>query len=240
MAVTSPIKNNRSTISSPLSVKISQTLSYRQHRKLEQGETTLCRRKSVFCRRSIMKMMILSCWWSIIIRIIIIMVIIIIMSVVQRGASARETKYSASARFISLGSCCCEAFFPFLLQLLTLIKIVMMMMIKIRIMVIIAKMVKATIVMMMMVVMVIMMVMTMVMMVMVMIMMVMMMVPKAGTDKRCVDRGRLEAQKVEDGSAQKVRRAPKKGGDDKRVRRIYAEEEDKAASASLSGRAPPS
>ena len=233
MAVTSPIKNNRSTISSPLSVKISQTLSNRQHRKLEQGETTLCRRKSVFCRRSIMKMMILSCWWSIIIRIIIIMVIIIIMSVVQRGASARETKYSASARFISLGSCCCEAFFPFLLQLLTLIKIVMMMMIKIRIMVIIAKMVKATIVMMMMVVMVIMMVMT-------MVMMVMMMVPKTGTDKRCVDRGRFEAQKVEDGSAQKVRRAPKKGGDDKRVRRIYAEEEDKAASASLSGRAPPS
>ena len=108
-----------------------------------------------------------------------------------------------------------------------------MMMIKIRIMVIIAKMVKATIVMMMMVVMVIMMVMT-------MVMMVMMMVPKTGTDKRCVDRGRFEAQKVEDGSAQKVRRAPKKGGDDKRVRRIYAEEEDKAASASLSGRAPPS
>ena len=234
MAVTSPIKNNRSTISSPLSVKISQTLSNRQHRKLEQGETTLCRRKSVFCRRSIMKMMILSCWLSIIIRIIIIMVIIIIMSVVQRGASARETKYSASARFISLGSCCCEAFFPFLLQLLTLIKIVMMMMIKIRIMVIIAKMVKATIVMMMMVVMV------MIMMVMTMVMMVMMMVPKTGTDKRCVDRGRFEAQKVEDGSAQKVRRAPKKGGDDKRVRRIYAEEEDKAASASLSGRAPPS
>ena len=65
-------------------------------------------------------------------------------------------------------------------------------------------------------------------------------VVKTGTDKRCVDRGRLEAQKVEDGSAQKVRRAPKKGGDDKRVRRIYAEEEDKAASASLSGRAPPS
>ena len=96
-------------------------------------------------------------------------------------------------------------------------------------MVIIAKMVKATIVMMMMVVM-----------VMTMVMMVMMMVPKTGTDKRCVDRGRLEAQKVEDGSAQKVRRAPKKGGDDKRVRRIYAEEEDKAASASLSGRAPPS
>ena len=82
------------------------------------------------------------------------MVIIIIMSVVQRGASARETKYSASARFISLGSCCCEAFFPFLLQLLTLIKIVMMMMIKIRIMVIMAMMVKATIVMLMMVVMV--------------------------------------------------------------------------------------
>ena len=105
-----------------------------------------------------MKMMILSCWLSVIIRIIIIMVIIIIMSVVQRGASARETKYSASARFISLGSCCCEAFFPFLLQLLTLIKIVMMMMIKIRIMVIIAKMVKATIVMMMIVM--IMMVMT--------------------------------------------------------------------------------